>query len=61
MNALDEGIRINIFYGSVKLESRMRPVGNRVIGEGRALHFDANGKLVKDTGWEPTGGILTWG
>lgn len=52
--------QIEPFFGHVHLESRMRPEGNKWIGEGRARHFDMNGKLVKDTGWEPTGIVLIW-
>lgn len=48
------------FYGHVRLETRMRHEGNRIIGEGRAWHYDGQGRLIKDTGWEPTGVTLTW-
>lgn len=46
------------FYGHVVLESRMRQEGNKFIGEGRALHYDRDGRLVEDTGWEPTGCVM---
>lgn len=39
----------------IEVLSRMRQDGTRWIGEGRSLHYDADGKLTKDTGWEPTG------
>jgi hypothetical protein len=46
------------FYGHIVLDSRMRIDGNRWIGEGRAWHYDGQGRLIKDTGWEPTGCVL---
>lgn len=51
---------IECFFGHVRIESRMRPAGNRLIGEGRCWHFDSDGKLTKDTGWQPSGAVLIW-
>lgn len=56
----DSNVVLNYVFGHVVLESRMRPEGNRIIGEGRAWHYDGDGKLTKDTGWEPTGVVLIW-
>lgn len=44
--------------GHIHLESRFRREGNRLIGEGRARHFDGN-VLKQDSGWEPTGCVVT--
>lgn len=52
--------KIEPFFGHVHIESRMRLDGHRFIGESRARHFDKDGKMVKDSGWEPTGIVLTW-
>ena len=52
-------VRLEPFFGHVHLESRLRPEGNRLIGEGRARHFDKDDRLVKDTGWKPTGIVVT--
>ena len=51
-------VRLSIIFGHIELESRMRREGNRLIGEGRARHYDLDGRLTKDTGWEPTGAVL---
>lgn len=51
----DVTIRFDVFFGHVRLETRMRSEGNRIIGEGRAWHYDGRGTLTNDTGWEPTG------
>ena len=51
---------IRPLYGRVVCESRMRFDGSRIVGEGRALHYDQDGKLEKDTGWQPTGVVLYW-
>ena len=48
-------VRLDVFFGHVKLDSRMRREGDRLIGEGRSMHYDMHGKLVKDSGWQPTG------
>ena len=53
-------VMLDILYGHIKIESRMRPEGNRWIGEGRAWHYDGDGNLTKDTGWEPTGVVMIW-
>jgi hypothetical protein len=52
---MSELIRIEILFGRIEMESRWRAEGNRFIGEGRALHYDLQGRLTKDTGWQPTG------
>ena len=53
-------VTIDILFGHIRLESRLRPEGNRLIGEGRAWHYDGDGVLTKDTGWEPTGCVAYW-
>lgn len=57
---MDAPIKITPIFGRIELQSRMRPEGNRIVGEGRALHYDQHGMLTKDTGWEPTGCSLEW-
>lgn len=47
--------RIDVLFGHTELQSRFRRDGLRFIGEGRALHYDGDRKLTKDTGWRPTG------
>lgn len=49
-----------MFFGHIRLETRLRPEGNRIIGEGRAWHYNGQGMLTKDTGWQPTGVVATW-
>lgn len=48
------------FFGRIVMATRMRPEGDRIIGEGRSWHYDGNDVLVKDTGWQPTGCYLYW-
>lgn len=61
LNAADDVKFIGkLFFGHINMESRMRPEGNRWIGEGRSWHYDGDGKLTKDTGWQPTGIVLIW-
>ena len=55
-----ENIRFDVIFGHVQLETRVRPEGNRLIGEGRSRHYDGNGHLTKDTGWQPTGCVAYW-
>lgn len=50
----DQLVKMAVWLGSIHMETRLRPEGGRIIGEGRALHYQG-GKLVKDTGWQPTG------
>jgi hypothetical protein len=60
---LDEGdipVKIDILFGRIEMKSRMRPEGRKVIGEGRSWHYDLDGNLTKDTGWQPTGVVLIW-
>lgn len=56
----DLPIRIDMIFGRIEMKSRMRPEGNRIIGEGRSWTYDGEGKLTKDTGWQPTGAVLYW-
>ena len=51
---------IDYFFGHIDIQSRMRLEGNRLVGEGRSLFYDGNGKLTHDTGWRPTGCELIW-
>ncbi len=46
-------------FGHVKIETRMRPEGNRIIGEGRSLHYDGDGRFIKATEWE-TNCVMHW-
>ena len=61
LNGVDDfPVRIDMWLGHIAIESRMRSVGNRIIGEGRARHYDGEGKMTKDTGWQPAGCELYW-
>ena len=53
-------ITISPMFGHIVIESRMRPEGNRLVGEGRSWHYDGEGRLIEDTGWQPTGCVATW-
>jgi hypothetical protein len=53
-------ITLKIFFGHIKLDTRVRWVGNRGIGESRKLEYDGDGLLVKDSGWVPTGCNIVW-
>ena len=55
---LDGGVLVDIFYGHVEIQTRMRREGDRLIGEGRSLHFDRDKQLVRTTEWEPSGVVL---
>ena len=55
-----DDVKITYLCGHIRLETRMRPEGKRLIGEGRAWHYDGQGRLAKDTGWTPTGCELYW-
>jgi pectin methylesterase-like acyl-CoA thioesterase len=50
-----ETIKIDVWFGYIRLESRLRSEGNKLIGEGRSWHYDQYGALIKDSGWQPTG------
>ena len=52
---MNDFVRLEPFFGHIEIQTRMRPVGNRIIGEGRSLDYDGDGNLRKDSGWEPTG------
>ncbi len=54
-------IKCEMIFGHIVCESRQRREGNKLIGEGRSLHYDGDGKLTKDTGWQPTGVNLILG
>lgn len=47
------------FFGHVILESRMRPEGNKLIGEGRRIEVAQDGERRVGE-WEPTGAVLYW-
>ena len=51
-------VRCNVLFGHIAVETRMRQDGDRLIGEGRSLYYDATGALTKDTGWQPSGVVL---
>jgi hypothetical protein len=53
-------ITLKIFFGHIKLDTRVRLVGNRGIGESRKLEYDGDGVLIKDSGWVPTGCNIIW-
>lgn len=52
---LDASVVLAPWFGRIELQSRIRREGNRFIGEGRSLHYDWQGKLEKDTGWQANG------
>lgn len=56
----DAVVILKPFYGHIEMATRMRPEGNRWIGEGRSWHYDGDGILTKDTGWQPTGAVLIY-
>jgi hypothetical protein len=56
----DEKVTFSVVFGHVELATRLRPDGDKIIGEGRAWHYDGKGKLVLDTGWQATGAEITW-
>lgn len=58
MNTDNVLVKFDILFGYIVLDSRIRRDGNLIIGEGRAMHYDGNGVLTKDTGWEPTGIVM---
>lgn len=53
-------IRLDMIFGHVKVDSRIRWEGSRGIGEGRSRTYDGKGNLTNDTGWEPTGVVIDW-
>lgn len=59
-NVLCDPISVRIDYGIVFLDSRLRPEGNKWIGEGRTIRYGLNGNVTEDTGWQPTGVVLYW-
>lgn len=56
----DVPIRFDFWLGRVEVETRMRPEGNRLIGEGRSREYDGDGKLIRETPWTPTGVVCWW-
>ena len=53
--------KLEMFMGHAELETRMRPEGpNRIIGEGRSRYYNQHGQLTEDTGWQPTGVVMTF-
>jgi hypothetical protein len=55
-----ETVNCRAFFGHIKVATRMRPEGSRIIGEGRSWHYDGDNNLIKDTGWQRTGIELFW-
>ena len=53
--------KIEILFGHIQIESRLRRDGERLIGESRALHYDRDGLQTKETDWQPTGAVATVG
>ena len=43
-------VKVEVLFGRVEIQSRIRRDGLRFIGEGRSLHYDMDGNLIKDTG-----------
>jgi len=56
----DAGVKFYLEHcmGSIRLESRMRPDGNRIIGEGRCIEIDKDGHVVRASPWEQTTNIV---
>ena len=52
-------ITYDMVFGHVILETRMRPEGNRLIGEGRRIDVSPDGERSIGE-WEPTGAALFW-
>lgn len=50
---------IEPFLGWVQYESRIRWEGPSGIGESRALSYGGYGELIEDSGWTPTGVVVT--
>jgi hypothetical protein len=57
---MSEQIVVKVHFGVVRLESRIRPEGNRLIGEGRRIEIDQNGVIVNVSPWEPMGVVAYW-
>ena len=55
---LSRNVVLTPWFGNVKIESRTRSEGNRLVYESRALHYTIDGVLEKDTGWSPTGAVI---
>lgn len=56
----DTPIRLEILFGSVEVQTRLRPEGKTLVGEGRNIKRDMNGKVTEVTEWEPTGLVLSY-
>jgi len=54
----DERFVLNITYGTVECDSRIRFEGDRGIGEGRKRTVSREGVCGPWSDWEPTGAVL---
>jgi hypothetical protein len=52
-------VQITCIFGTKELQTRIRPEGNRFIGEGRTRLVDQNGFAHPWSEWEPTGAVMT--
>lgn len=57
---MTEDVVVHVKYGHSTLDTRLRPEGDRLIGEGRRCDFDRDGNLEKDHGWQPSGITMGW-
>lgn len=57
---MNENVIVTPLFGYFKLDTRMRPVMDGMVGEGRSMEYDMDGNLIHDTGWQPTGCRLYW-
>lgn len=57
----DDNFRVDIIFGTVKLETRTRWDGERGYGEGRKTEFDLAGNITHQSEWEPTGATIVQG
>lgn len=51
----DPLVKIDILYGHVEIQTKMRREGNIIHGEGRSLTYDRDGNLTKTSEWVPSG------
>lgn len=49
--------RVEVLYGTVKLETRERREGSTLIGEGRTITTHDDGRVVVGE-WEPSGCVM---
>lgn len=54
---------INVIYGTMEREERLRPVdgGEGLAFESRVIHRDRDGVIRSISEWEPSGGVILFG